>query len=75
MTIQFSIDPNSYLALLILLLKITNYFLLMTGIWLFVNGLIYHDNQKKTYGIITTIIILAMSFFIKIFLHINLFVL
>lgn len=75
MTILFSIDSNSYLALLILLLKITNYFLLMTGIWLFGNGLMNHDNEKKTYGIITTIIILVMSFLIKTFLHINLFIL
>lgn len=74
MTILFSIDSNSYLALLILLLKVTNYALLMTGIWLFGNGLMNHDNEKKTYGIITTIIVLVMSFLIKIFLHINLFI-
>ena len=75
MTILFSIDSNAYLALLILLLKITNYFLLMTGIWLFINGLIEYDNQKRKYGIITAIIVLVMSFLIKTFLHINLFIL
>lgn len=75
MTILFSFDLNSFLALLILILKITNYFSLIFGMFTFINGLIEYDDDKKSCGVLIASIDLLICILIKIFLHINLFIL
>lgn len=59
--------------LLMLIIKITNYILFVSGIYAFVRGTIEKDNTIKTTGIVVAIITLLMPYIIKACICVDLF--